>query len=63
MADAFALLYEVPRPCVVRAAVLRAQAAALRDTTAERPDWDAIGRLLRESYRDLRRGVASDGSD
>jgi hypothetical protein len=63
MADAYALLYEVPRSRVVKAAVLRAEAAALRDSTAERPDWDAIERLLRESYRDLRLGVADTATD
>jgi hypothetical protein len=62
MADAYALLYEVPRARVMRAAVLRARAAALRDAQAERPDWETIGQLLRESYADLQRGVAHDRS-
>jgi hypothetical protein len=57
MADAYALLYEAPRSQVLRAAILRAQAAALRDTTAENPDWDAVERLLQESYRDLHRSL------
>lgn len=63
MADAYALLYEVPRARVMRAAVLRAQAAALRDAQAERPNWETIGQLLRESYADLQMGVANDGSN
>ena len=53
IADEYALLYEAPRAAVERAALLRAQAAAMRDAQAQQPDWDAIGRLLRESYRDL----------
>jgi hypothetical protein len=53
MAAQYALLYEAPRSLVTRAAILRARAAALRDAKAERPDWDAVGQLLRESYRDL----------
>lgn len=61
MADAYALLYEVPHSRVMRAAVLRAQAAALRDAEAARPDWKAIGQLLRESYHDLQAGVATGG--
>ena len=58
MADAYALLYEAPRSQVMSAAVLRAQAAALRDAQAERPDWGAVELLLRESYRDLRVGLS-----
>jgi hypothetical protein len=53
IADEYALLYETPRDLVVRAALLRALAAALRDEQAATPDWDTIGRLLRESYVDL----------
>ena len=34
---------------LLTAATLRAQAAALRDAEAERPDWDQVGRLLSES--------------
>ena len=53
MAEAYAQLYEVPRARVLNAAVLRARAAALRDAEAAAPNWGEIGRLLRESYRDL----------
>ncbi len=63
MADAYALLYEAPRSQVERAALLRAEAAALRDAQAARPDWDTIGHLLQESYRDLRRGLSTDGTE
>lgn len=63
MAEAYALLYETPRPLVTRAATLRAQAAALRDAEAERPDWSAVGQLLKESYRDLRMALANAGQE
>jgi hypothetical protein len=53
MADEYALLYETSRERVLRAAYLRAEAAALRDAQAAHPDWDAIHALLRRSYRDL----------
>jgi len=53
IADEYALLYETRRESVASAARLRAEAAALRDGQAQHPDWDAIGRLLRQSYRDL----------
>jgi hypothetical protein len=54
MAAEYALLYEVPREVVSRAALLRARAAALRDVENQRPDWEEIARLLRESYTDLK---------
>lgn len=60
MADAYAVLYEASRVRVATAALLRARAAALRDAEAERPDWAAIGQLLRESYRDLHLALAND---
>jgi hypothetical protein len=53
IADEYALLYETRRESVASAARLRAEAAALRDGQAQHPDWDAIGRLLHQSYRDL----------
>ena len=59
IADEYALLYETSRDTVERAALLRAEAAALRDAEAARPDWDAIGRLLRQSYRDLLTALSS----
>ena len=62
MAEAYALMYEAPRARVMRAALLRAQAAALRDAEANQPDWEAIGRLLRESYRDLRLELAREST-
>ena len=53
IAEEYSLLYDVPREVVGSAAELRAQAAALRDTEAASPDWDTIGRLLRQSYGEL----------
>ena len=53
MADQYALLYETDRRNVLNAARLRAEAAALRDADAHDPDWETIGRLLQQSYRDL----------
>lgn len=53
IADEYALLYETDRRGVLNAARLRAEAAALRDAEAQAPDWETIGRLLQQSYRDL----------
>ena len=53
IADEYALLYETSRDRVLRAAFLRAEAAALRDEQSGQPDWETIGALLKRSYRDL----------
>jgi hypothetical protein len=53
MADEYALLYETSPSVVRRPALLRAEAAALRDQQADAPDWDRIGSLLTESYVQL----------
>jgi hypothetical protein len=58
MADEYALLYDEPRERVLKAAVRRAEAGALRDRQAANPDWPTIHRLLGESYRDLRAALA-----
>ena len=60
IADEYALLYETTRGRVERSALLRAQAAALRDAQAAQPDWDRIGRLLLQSYTDLRSALSSE---
>jgi len=60
IADEYALLYETTRARVEAAALLRAQAAALRDVQAGRPDWDRIGRLLLQSYSELRSALSSE---
>jgi hypothetical protein len=62
IADEYALLYEVPRERVLASALLRAEAAAMRDAEAANPDWFAIARLLNESYECLHEGVSSPSS-
>ena len=59
IAEEYALLYESSASAMAVPALLRAQAAALRDAHADQPDWDTIGRLLQESYRELRLALAS----
>ncbi len=59
IAEEYALLYESSPPAMATPALLRAQAAALRDAGADHPDWDRIGRLLQQSYRELRLALAS----
>jgi hypothetical protein len=59
IAQEYALLYESSPEAMTSAAQLRAQAAALRDSRAEHPDWDVIGRLLRDSYRELRLALST----
>jgi hypothetical protein len=59
IADEYALLYETSPAVVQAAALLRAQAGAMRDAQAPRPDWDRIGRLLLQSYRELAAAVAT----
>lgn len=58
MAHTYALLYEAPEPAMTRAALLRAQAARLRDQQAQQADWQEVGGLLTESYRDLHSALA-----
>ena len=60
IADEYALLYETPRARVEAAALLRAQAAALRDAQAGRPDWNRIGGLLLQSYSERRAALSSE---
>jgi hypothetical protein len=59
IAQEYALLYETSPEAVGTAALLRAQAAALRDAQASAPDWDRIGRLLRDSYAELAIALSS----
>ena len=58
IAEEYALLYDAPVADMMRAGVLRAEAGAVRDEQAARPDWPAIERLLIDSYRDLRANLA-----
>jgi hypothetical protein len=59
IADEYALLYETSREWMAAPARLRAEAAALRDVRAEAPDWTTIGRLLQQSYRELKLALAT----
>ena len=59
IADEYALLYETSPAVVQSAALLRAQAGAIRDAEAASPDWDRIARLLRQSYRELAAALAT----
>jgi hypothetical protein len=63
MADEYALLYEAPRARMLKAATLRAEAGALRDTGATKPDWPVIRRLLEESYGELRTALDEPNSE
>lgn len=57
IADEYSQLYAVPKPAVLSAGVLRAQAGALRDAEAHAPDWIVIEELLVRSYSDLHRAL------
>jgi hypothetical protein len=59
IAEEYALLYETRRESVASAALLRAEAAALRDAQADRPDWNTIAQLLLQSYRDLHAALST----
>ena len=59
IADEYALLYETSRDLVALPAHLRAEAAALRDASPANPDWEAIGRLLEQSYAALSRALST----
>jgi hypothetical protein len=59
IAEEYALLYETAPAIVATAARLRAEAASLRDEQSTGPDWDRIGRLLLQSYRELSLALAS----
>lgn len=59
IADQYALLYETSPSAVQAAAFLRAEAGAIRDAQGAQPDWDRIGRLLLQSYRELAAALAT----
>jgi hypothetical protein len=59
IAQEYALLYETTLDRVLTAGRLRAEAGALRDREAQKPDWPTIGALLRDSYRSLRSGLST----
>ena len=59
IAEEYALLYESSPQAMAAPALLRAQAAQLRDAHADNPDWSTIASLLRESYQELRLALSS----
>ena len=59
IAEEYALLYESWPRAKAAAARRGAGAAAMRAARAAHPDWDTIGRVLRDSYRELRLALAS----
>jgi|SRR5579872_2441934 len=59
MAQEYALLYEAPVEQMYPSALLRAEAGAMRDAQAPRPDWESIRSLLRQSYRELLAGFSA----
>ena len=63
IAAEYALLYETSVDRVARAALLRAEAAALRDEQAAHPDWSEIGRMLNVSYAELLIALSSANAD
>jgi hypothetical protein len=59
IAAEYALLYGTEPDVVTTPALLRAQAAALRDAQARAPDWTEIDRLLTASYVELHTALQS----
>jgi len=57
IAELYALLYGRDRPSFARAGLLRAQAAAVRDSAGNNADWVQIEDLLHKSYRELEKGM------
>lgn len=58
IADLYAVLYGSHKPAFDKAGLLRAQAAGLRDAGGKDADWVKVGKLLRASYRQLKKGDA-----
>ena len=55
--ELYTLLYGSNQPSFAEAGLLRAQAAALRDSERSDPDWTRIEEMLIESYEALGRGI------
>ena len=62
IAEEYELLYGIPRSLLTTSGLLRAEAGALRDSQAGNPDWDEIGRLLQQSYIDLRTALSTEST-
>jgi hypothetical protein len=59
----YALLYDAPIDRMTQPALLRAEAAALRDAGGAQPDWSGIGRLLHASYTELLEALSAANAD
>jgi hypothetical protein len=57
IAELYALLYARDHPAFHAAGVLRAEAAALRDSGGANADWARVEDLLRKSYRELQKAI------
>lgn len=55
--ELYALIYGSNNPVFREAGLLRAQAAALRDSRGENANWQQIEKLLQKSYHKLERGI------
>jgi hypothetical protein len=53
ISELYALLYGHNDPAFLKAGVLRAQAAKLRDMEGKDTDWQKVEDLLRKSYQEL----------
>ena len=53
IAELYARIYHSPAARVATAGLLRAEAGQLRDQGGAAADWDAVARLLHDSYRSL----------
>jgi hypothetical protein len=55
--ELYALIYGNDNPAFKKAGILRAQAAALRDSGRENADWAKIENILKNSYHKLENGI------
>jgi len=53
IAELYTLIYETNNSAFVTAGILRAKAAALRDSGQQNADWNEVNELLQQSYRKL----------
>lgn len=57
IARLYGLLYGKDHQSFLKAGVLRAQAAALRDSGGNAANWEEVGDLLQKSYRELKKAL------
>jgi hypothetical protein len=55
--ELYVILYGGDHPSFHKAGLLRAQAAAVRDSGEASADWGRVEELLRESYREVGKGI------